>query len=811
MKAEDTLWHQAGLDTCLLSELEALTQERLNDEVYWLPVRHHSPSCALMVQQAILTQRPEQVFIEAPVQYQDLLAELLDQGTKPPIAFYSSFSDTDNEFALAGITTPSEEIVAAMGSWMPLLEYSPEYVAIKTASQVGAKIVFIDLPAHISAFSVEREGEQQDKAALEQQQILNSRFFKMLTQAGHYHHWHECWDGLFESELLKRTEIHQFDAYRAKMAAFSAAVRLTTKLDQQTLVREGFMWQQIKDHWLPNATRKPMVVCGGLHMFMAKKKAEEHTRNAFGFGKEYHTIVPFSYERLSQHSGYKAGNRAPYFYQGLWQALIGNRTESENLYQQVQYLIDYARKKGEPLTASDAIASVQHAMMLGQLRHRESPILDDIVDAIFSCCCKGDPDREGQHLQRVLFEALTGNQQGKVSVAVEQLPLVKAFHLELALHNMDSKGEDREYEQHLKLDIRQPEQRAIAIFLRRLTYLKVPFAESISQQGNERLFQEQWSYCLTPGTQERLIELSQYGDTLEAVVTHQLQHLFSTSAAITDISEGLLIALDMALPQMVSQAHSLCQQALVNEHRFASLTQSFTNLLLCRQRLVLVDFSVESLVPLLQRCFSYANHALLTISNAPADEEDAIVQGLLQMCQVYLSDELAELDRDNFIQYLHQVADASTVPFLKGCFYGALMELKQRSTDDLAQEICRYQYTAPELMIECSLFIEGVVSLSHTSILLGAKEIVASIDVLLSQAEPPVFEQMVVHFRAAFERLSQLQRVRIADAVAQHYGLSEAEQLNLNIPLAAIHQLADLDNQVAEIMHSWFEFLEEEQ
>lgn len=815
----DTLWQKAGLSEHLLSELAALTQARLDDELHWLPIRHHSPSCAYMVQQTILTQQPTQVFIEAPVQYQDLLTSLIDKQTSPPIALYSSFNDINNEFGLAGITTPSVDIMPAMGSWMPLLDYSPEYVAIKAAAQVGAEVIFIDLPAHVSTLMCTSE-KLEDEMMSEHQYILSSQFFQLLFKAGNYHHWNECWDSLFEMELMNLNDIKHVEHYRHKMAAFSAAVRLTSNLDEQTLYRETFMWQKIQQHMKPRqkeTDKKPVVVCGGLHMFMLKPSVSESSVSepsepesvkkdnfaALTFGQEYHTIVPFSYDRISEHSGYKAGNRAPYFYQKIWQALAEKMTVSESVYEHIQYLIHYARKKGQPLSSADAVSSVQHALMLSQLRHRKSPILDDMLDAIMTCCCKGNPEQEGLLLQRILLAALTGHKKGHVSVAVAQLPLVKDFYRALKEHLLEH-DHQYEYAQHIQLDTRDVKQKATSIFLHRLHYLNVPFAELIEKKNDHGLvFKARWSYHLRSGTQERLIELSQYGDTLEAVVIHQLQHTLSNSVLMSDISAVLLNALDMALPQTVMHAQTLCQRALVDDHHFVSLTQGFTNLLLCQQRLALVDFQVESLQPLLLQCFRYASHALLAVSNAPADEEKAIVQGLLQLCQAYLSDEQPALGRDNFIDCLNQVANASPVPFLRGCFCGALMELRERSPAALAAEICQYQYAAAEQIIECSLFIEGVIALSHTSILLGAKEIITAIDQLLETAEQPVFEQMMVHLRAAFERLNQVQRLRLADVVAQHYGLTASEQLNLNASVATAKAFARLDNQVADIMHHW--------
>jgi len=113
------LWQQAGLSEPLIEQLQTQVQTRLEDALYWFPVRHHSPHCAFALQQAILKRRPKQIFIELPSQFKDTLSLISDPKTKPPIALYSSFKDQHNELGLAGITTPSLDIMPSLGSWIP--------------------------------------------------------------------------------------------------------------------------------------------------------------------------------------------------------------------------------------------------------------------------------------------------------------------------------------------------------------------------------------------------------------------------------------------------------------------------------------------------------------------------------------------------------------------------------------------------------------------------------------------------------------------------------------------------------------------
>lgn len=794
MPAINTLWQQAGLDEPLIEQLQDQVQTRLDEALYWFPIRHHSPHCAYFLRKAILKRRPKQIFIELPYSFSEVLPLLSDPQTKPPVALYSSFNDQHNELGLANINTPSADIMPSLGTWHPLLSYSPEYVAIQLAKEIGAEVILIDLPAYMRPSFTEAnpDGDEADESD-DITPFLTSHFYQQLVEHGGYQSWNECWDAHFERDAIEPEQ------FRYQLACFCAAVRATTQLSADTLQREAFMWQHIQQYL--KQSDEAMVVCGGLHLFM--EQHQNHTTYQDNIGQAYHTLVPYTYERLSEQSGYQAGNRAPYFYQLQWQNLIAEKPTEEALYQSMQYLIHSARQQGESLSAADTLSSSQHALMLCQLRNRMRPILDDILDAIITCCCKGNPDQEGLALQRALDKALIGSKRGHITPLAGQLPLVSHFYQLLARYELNK---NRDYGWQCKLDIRTENGRSTSAFLHRLSYLSIPFSEQqFSSDDDNLIFTETWHCEFQVGTEESLIRLSPYGDTIETVILgHINDQLANARQSMQAISHTLLDALKMDLPQVIMKAHSLCQQALQRDQHFISLANSVANLQRCRHQLTRLDHQIPSLEPLLVQCFLRATHSLLLISSTPGENDTAIVQGLLQLTQTYLSDDLPGLDRDLFIEYLQQAADSCQVPFLQGSFWGVLMEIKQRNGQALATHIEQYRYAPSEEVVHCSQFIQGVMTTSQTSILLGAKALIAAIDSLLERVDQTTFDLMLVHLRAGFEHFSRSQRNRLGDAVAQHYGLTEVEELQLDTATPdGLQVFAQLDQQVADIMKQW--------
>lgn len=80
----------AALD---LEALVARVERVLAEELYWLPVRHHSPAIARQVGLCIRQRQPKIVFIEGPHEAQQMIEFLIDSKTRPPVAIYSSFRD----------------------------------------------------------------------------------------------------------------------------------------------------------------------------------------------------------------------------------------------------------------------------------------------------------------------------------------------------------------------------------------------------------------------------------------------------------------------------------------------------------------------------------------------------------------------------------------------------------------------------------------------------------------------------------------------------------------------------------------------
>ncbi len=139
---------ESGLDP---AEIGRRVEEVLADPMYWYPVRHHSPTVARLLRAALRARRPKLILIEGPSEANDLIRHVVDPKTEPPIAIYSSYRDDDNVLGLNGVLSPAPDIPARFAVWYPLTIYSPEYVAMKTAQEIGAIHCCFTAPARPAA------------------------------------------------------------------------------------------------------------------------------------------------------------------------------------------------------------------------------------------------------------------------------------------------------------------------------------------------------------------------------------------------------------------------------------------------------------------------------------------------------------------------------------------------------------------------------------------------------------------------------------------------------------------------------------
>jgi hypothetical protein len=801
-----------GLD---LPALLARVDAALAASPYWFPVRHCSPTVALHLREAIRTRRPKLVLIEGPAEASHLVPHLLDRKTRPPVAIYSSYRDDGNVLGLAGVATPSPDVPARFSVWYPLLPYSPELVAMIAARVVGAECAFIDLP-HFALVRPHRapEAEAAAEAAAEpaaapenepaehgsEWLIERSEFYRRLAQAAGFRTFDEAWDSLFEVGGRARA----LEDFRRDLACFCAAARATTDpariAADDTLPRERFMAREIRRHIAERGLdpEQVVVVTGGFHMLLDPD--DPVLPPALPPGTVNTTLVPYSYYRVAERSGYAAGNRAPAFYQLQWDTEQDGGDHQGLVIEHITRVMRHGRRKGSALSSADAIAVTQHAAMLGRLRGRSEPVLDDIEDALITCCCKGDPADVGQDLLQAMREAAVGSRLGKVTDALGQLPIVADFQAQLSDLEL---GEvlQRDHAFELSLDRREPLAARRSAFLHRLAYLDVPLGALEREAVRGTIHRERWTLRWSPALEPAVVERSAYGDTVETAAAAKLEEDLAReqlSAAAT--TARVLAALQMELPDFAARLADVCGPAIDADPRFVSLAHGLTALLVIDRHAAHRGMQRSVIAELVLRCYGRASFAIPDIAAVPATEEREVVAGLQALAEAVLGEHEIALDPALFATYVSNAAAQTRSMFMRGVLLGLLAELRVLDGPALAAEITGLARGAEATMVEAGDFVRGIFEVSRASLMLGADAIVQAVDELLRAASWETFLVMLPSLRAAFEKLRGADLGVMCDRVALRYGLREAEELDLSLTVGAAALMAEVDLRVAQIM-----------
>lgn len=198
-------------------------------------VRHHSPACARLVAETIARVRPAFVLVEGPSDMNERLDELL-LPHELPVALFTYRQDPNGSHR---------------GTWSPFCDYSPEWVALRAAREVGATPLFVDLPAWHPAF----EGEENRYS--DRHVRTSDRLGELCAQLG-FENVDTLWDHLFEQpqpvEKLAEQLTKYFDALRADEPG-----------GPRDGPREDFMCRFVRWAMEESGDRDVVLVCGGYH------------------------------------------------------------------------------------------------------------------------------------------------------------------------------------------------------------------------------------------------------------------------------------------------------------------------------------------------------------------------------------------------------------------------------------------------------------------------------------------------------------------------------------------------------------------
>lgn len=501
--------------------------------IHYFGVRHHSPNSAWQLIRFLEEKQPAAVLVEGPSDLTELGTSLASSDIVPPVALLVYTK-----------TTPVRTIL------YPFAEYSPEYQAVLWAVRCNRTFAFIDLPSS-TFLALQKETEEPELAAPTQRREENSQEDRL--------------DSFWERNLEQQEDM---EYYRQGAYEYGKQLRLlqndTSEEAGRSRLRESYMCRRIAAVKKQYAKEDIVVVAGAFHiegLIQGKvmTAAQEKKLPALPC---ISTLMPYSYYRLSQRSGYGAGNQAPAYYEMVWRSLKqGNPMEA--VYEYLSTIAARERSGGNFASTAEVIEAVRLSMELARMKQSPYPILEDLRDSAITCM------GQGQFSKLALACAATeiGTKIGEVKSGDFRTAIQDDFYRLLDEYKLqDYKTLETKF---LSLDLREnirvkSERLAWldlnrSCFFNQLLTLGISFAKNQQKRQDNATWAESWSLQWTPEAEIQIAEASLKGDTIRQAAAFVLKEQLEQSSSVGMAARGIEQACECGMPEAIPGGVSVLQ------------------------------------------------------------------------------------------------------------------------------------------------------------------------------------------------------------------------------------------------------------
>lgn len=764
--------------------------ERLSGPHYF-GIRHLSPAGSHHLLALLGEVKPTAVLIEGPSDAGILAEQLTARGVVPPVAMLAY---TDR--------LPVRTLL------YPFAEYSPEYQALLWARRNECRAEFIDLPTEVSlALAAARRDTQADLSdgSFREKDIPVDLYDRIAELAGEPD-YEAYWERHFEHRL-------QTGSYRSAIEHYAAEMRGLTDRDEQRMTPRGYAYNEIREAYMRRKIQdtvkaghnpdKIVVVSGAHHtsalsldlpvMTDAELKKLPRVPSKI-------TLMPYSYYKLSSHSGYGAGNQAPAYYALLWECMKqGKMNELSALY--LSSVAMQLREQGTWRSTASVIEAVRLAEALASMHDGVQPTWKDLRDAATVLFGFGEFSAVAEALARVDIGTVIGSLPEGVSqtpvqddlnrelkrLKLDKYKTVVAAGLELDLReNRRVKSEDSAF-----LDLNR------SVFLHRLAILGIRFARKQRVSQQDATWAEHWVLQWSPEAEIETVESTLKGETVELAAAYVIHEELLACTNIADAAKLIRKSCECGLPQVMGQATGALQRLAVDAGSFEQIAATVQELSVLLQYGSIRRIETEQLAPVMSQlflrgtlmlqdaagCNDDAASAMITAIHAmdtAAEEHDPIVDAQLWMSKLK---ELAARDDRN--------------AKLSGYAFAIVLERNEAGEEECASEVSRR--LSPGIPADIgSGWFEGM-SMRNRYALLSRDYLWRQLDVYVKSLEAEPFKRSLLFLRRAFGGFEPREKAAIAELLGDIWGTgAEATGEALQRPLnekekEQLHELNDFD------------------
>jgi len=694
-------------------------------------VRHFSPAGAYYVREYLDKLKPKIVLIEGPSDFNDLIGEIVGKNVSPPIAIMAYT-----------LEAPIQTIV------YPFAEFSPEYQAILWAKENKVECRFCDLPSSIF-LGIENAKEKDE----EQGESLNSFIHRKIDEYSEDTDSEVFWERVME-------QASDYNAYYSGARDYGKNLReLTlsnTLSDAKNIIREAYMSKVVSDVCAEGYKIDEIaMVVGAFHVegiesgnfILTEKEVKDLPKL-----EAKKTLMPYSYYKLSTYSNYGAGNKAPGYYEFLWQGF----NKGDIFYPTFIYLskiAEYQRKTGNMVSSAQIIEAVQLAISLANIHDSKIPTLKDIQDAAITCMAHGSY----AELVMAMANVEVGKKIGKIPQEAIQTSIQSDFYnllRELKLEKYQSLSATE-----LRLDLREK--------------LRVQTEKAALMDLNRSYFLHklrvlQWS----PETEIEIVETILKGDTIEFATAFELMQRVDNSSSLSQMAEVVKDAFYCGMPKALEKAFQALQNCISGDIPVDEIARTMSTLSVMLRYGDIRKLNMEVLIPILEQLFLRVCLILPTESACDNEAATTLSESIIILHNVVENHDF--LDRERWYDILLELAtrdDLNTK--ISGLAMAILLESGKVDNDTLGQEVERRLSKGIPAELGATWF-EGLSMKNHYTLIarLGLWE---KLQNYISDLDEEEFKRALLFLRRAFADFTSNEKHDIAENIAEIWGLNKYE------------------------------------
>ncbi|MEM9990498.1 MAG: DUF5682 family protein [Bacteroidota bacterium] len=727
-------------------------------------IRHHGPGSARSLKRALEQWQADCVLVETPADAEVALPYLDAAQIQFPIALL--------------VYNPKD---FAQAAYLPYAQFSPEWIAIAYARKRALPIQFMDLPMSMH-YGIQKASHARStlfQLAVQEEQLRKDPIATIAQLAG-YTDSERWWEVTFEQA---ENDIAIFEELANMMFNLRTQLQHTESLE--TLRREAFMRKTLRKA-IKEGHQRIAVVCGAWHT-PALNGLENYPLkqdNALLKGikkvKTNTTWIPWTYERLSFQSGYKAGVVSP-----AWYELLFRHQEKATIHWMVR-AARLLRNERLDTSAAHALEGVRLAETLAALRNLALPGIQELQEAAIATLCEG---AEAQ-LQLIEKGLIVGDKVGRFkSDHLAIVPLQKDLEQAIKTARLTKYRKSSE-SNWLKatsnnprggIDLREESDRLKSQLLHRLLILHIPWGR-VQKAGryDTGSFKEYWELQWKPEFEIRLIEASIWGNTLSDAASTYLQQEGKTIDNIGILTAFIEQALNAHLPNAAHLLISRLQDLSAISKDILALTDALPPLVRILQygdaratdTRVVRQF-VEELVPRI--CIALPPLCVQLDDNAGSE----LLQKIRQLNHSIHSLQ-TEAYQTYWYQALQRIIDTPAVHAeISGTCSRILFEKRVLPTAETRQQMTYMLSSATDAKtavqwLEGFLYGSGLLLIHHRTLWTILNDWVRQIPM-------PLFEEIVPLLRRAFANFSAAERTKL---------LHLAKQKTTDLPAERVHIVA---------------------